>query len=386
MPETSHTRTLIKRALLALTLAALSGCTLFIPREAGIGESVDWADLPGWQSDHIAEAWPALLSQCNRLRKKQPLWKRICSAADKLDHPSDRQVRDFIQRHFEPHEILGSGGAPEGLITGYYEPTLHGSLQPDERYAYPIYRRPESLLIVDLGELYPGLKGKRVRGRLVGNRVIPFYERAAIESDEHPLKGSEILWVDDPYGAFFLQIQGSGRVQLPDGSSVSVGYADQNGHRYVSIGKKLIEWGELTKEEVSLFTIRQWLQEHPERAKTLLNQNPSYVFFVINKHGEKGPRGSLNVPLTPERSLAVDRKVIPLGTPIWLSTTLPAESGAAAQSKPTPYQRLLFAQDTGGAINGAVRADVFFGNGERAERLAGTMKQPGRLYALLPKE
>ncbi|MEJ1296379.1 MAG: MltA domain-containing protein [Candidatus Sedimenticola sp. (ex Thyasira tokunagai)] len=369
---------------MVLTLALLSGCSIFIPKEAGIGEEVSWDDLPGWQEDSVADAWPALLSQCTKLRKKKPGWETICSAADQLQEPTDKQVRTFIREYFQPHEIIGTGGSPDGLITGYYEPTLLGSLEADERFAYPIYARPDSLLIIDLAKQFPSLKGKRVRGRLVGNRVIPYYDRTDIDGSKQPLKGKELLWVDDPHGSFFLQIQGSGRVQLPDGSSINVGYADQNGHQYVSIGKKLIERGELSREEVSLFTIREWLKQHPEQAQGLLNENPSYVFFVLNDNGEQGPRGSLNVPLTAERSAAVDRSRIPLGTPIWLSTTLPTEAGSDEASK--PYQRLLFAQDTGGAINGPVRADVFFGNGELAEHLAGTMKQPGRLFALLPKE
>ena len=361
----------------------LAGCAIFIPKEAGIGEPVGWAALPGWQDDSLAEAWPALLTQCTRLSGADPLWIGICDDARRLEKPNDGEVRTFFEERFQPHEVIGTDGGAEGLITGYYEPTLFGSMQQDDRFAYPLYARPDSLLKIELAELFPSLKGKRVRGRLVGDRVIPFFDRSAIDSGDQPLKGNELLWVDDPYGAFFLQVQGSGRVRLPDGSTVGVGYSDQNGHQYVSIGKRLIEWGELAPEEVSLFTIRRWLEQNPERSKTLLNENPSYVFFIQSDLNEPGPRGSLNVPLTAERSAAVDRARIPLGTPIWLSTTLPTESEADPAAL---YRRLLFAQDTGGAIKGPVRADVFFGNGERAERLAGTMKQPGRLFALLPKE
>ncbi len=381
-PSTLFSAALGRALLLALSLALpLAGCTLFIPPEAGIGRAVDWDELPGWKEDDLAGAWPALLAQCRRLAGKGDGWDGACAAAMELQEPGTAEVRAFFEARFRPHEVIGTDGTPEGLITGYYQPTLFGSLTPDERFAYPLYGPPESLLRVELASLFPELEGKRVRGRLVGNRVVPFYDRAEIDGDGQPLRGNEILWVDDPYDAFFLQVQGSGRVELPDGSSVGVGYADQNGHAYVSIGKRLIEWGELTPEEVSLFTIRRWLAENPERAKALLNENPSYVFFTERDLDEPGPRGSLNIPLTAERSAAVDRKRIPLGTPVWLDTTLPAGDG----DEPAPYRRLLFAQDTGGAIKGPVRADVYFGEGERAERLAGNMKQPGRLFALLPK-
>ncbi|MEW8014627.1 MAG: murein transglycosylase A [Candidatus Sedimenticola endophacoides] len=366
-------------AALLLILVWLPGCTLLMPREAGIGQALSWEALPGWREDDLSQAWPALLSQCRRLAS-EAAWEAVCRHAEALPAPSPGQARHFFQTHFQPHRIIGTGGAEEGLITGYYEPRLRGSLTPDSRYAHPLYGRPESLLTVDLAELFPELKGKRVRGRLVGNRVVPFFDRSEIDTGPGPLKGSEILWVDDPHDAFFLQIQGSGRVELPDGSTVQMGYADQNGHPYVSIGKRLIEWGELQREEVSLPSIRAWLRANPRRATGLLNENPSYVFFTLREDRGEGPRGSLNVPLTRERSAAVDRAVIPLGTPIWLSTTLPGEGAA------TPYRRLLFAQDTGGAINGPVRADVFFGDGTRAERLAGNMKQPGRLFALLPRQ
>jgi membrane-bound lytic murein transglycosylase A len=368
----------LRNTLLAALMLSLSGCGLLVTREAGIGEKLSWSELPGWEQDTHAMAWPALVSQCSKLPKGDEHWERICTAASALSEPTDQQAKGFFETHFVPHAVIGKDGSAEGLITGYYEPLLHGNTRPDERYAFPLYARPDSLLVVDLDELFPELKGKRVRGLLKGNRVVPFYDRAAIDGGAKPLQGKELLWVDDPYAAFFLQVQGSGRVNLPDGSTVKVGYADQNGHQYVSIGKTLIEQGELKREDVSLFTINQWLRDNPDKAQELLNQNPSYVFFHMTEDDGTGPRGSLNVPLTAERSAAVDRSVIPLGTPIWLNTDLPTNGET--------YQRLLFAQDTGGAIKGPVRADVFFGQGQRAEQLAGTMKQSGRLYALLPRE
>lgn len=361
---------------LATLLVFLSGCEHFTKQEAGIGKTIAYTDLPGWQLDQHAQAFTALHKSCPRMLKK-PGWQAICQSADTLNKPDNALAKAFFERHFIPHVLIGENGKREGMITGYYEPLLHGAMQPDERYRYPLYRSPDDMLIVELADLFPELKGKRVRGRLIGNKVVPYYSRAEIEDAETPLQGQELIWVDDRDQLFFLQIQGSGRVELPDGKVIGAGYANQNGHAYVSIGKKLIEMGELKREDVSLFSIKDWLKMNPARAKSLLNENPSYVFFVLNEKVDEGPRGSLNVPLTAERSLAIDPKFIELGNPIWLSTTYPGKD------KQT-LQKLLMAQDTGGAIKGQLRADVFWGTGERAERMAGNMKQRGKMFVLLP--
>jgi len=234
------------------------------------------------------------------------------------------------------------------------------------------------LLVVDLGAIYPQLNGMRLRGKLVGNKVVPYHNRGQLDDDRELLRGAEILWVNSPVDVFFLHVQGSGLVELTDGSVAAVGYANQNGHPYQSIGRVLIEMGELEKDEVTLFTIRDWLKSNPERLNEVLAKNPSYVFFELRDAQVVGPTGSLNVALTPRRSIAVDRKVIPLGAPVWLQTTLPNE----AQS---PLNQLMLAQDTGGAIKGHVRADVFWGRGGEAEEMAGLMKQPGELFVLLPR-
>ena len=263
-------------------------------------------------------------------------------------------------------------------ITGYYEPLLNGSREQSGQYRYPLYGVPEDLLVVDLGAVYPQLKGMRLRGKLVGNRIVPYHDRAQLDDDQQLLEGAELLWVDSPVDVFFLHVQGSGLVQLADGSVVAVGYAEQNGHPYQSIGRALIEMGELQPEEVTLFSIREWLHSNPERMYEVLAQNPSYVFFNLKDTPEDGPVGSLNVVLTPRRSIAVDRNVIPLGAPVWLQTTLPNEDRS-------PLNQLMLAQDTGGAIKGHVRADVFWGRGGEAEEMAGLMKQPGELFVLLPR-
>ncbi len=370
----------LKLILLAFFITLNAGCQHFGEKKAGTGKAVSYAKLPGWQADHHAEALNAVKKSCLKLAQK-PQWNTICTALEQGDFSQDAQAKAFFEQHFSPHPLYAENGKAEGLITGYYEPLLHGSYTADARYRYPLYQSPDDLLIVDLSALYPDLKGKRVRGRLVGNKVLPYYSRAEIDEDTAPLKGQELLWVDDRDQLFFLQIQGSGRIELPDGKVIGAGYANQNGHAYISIGKKLIEMNELKREEVSLFTIKDWLKAHPERATELLNQNPSYVFFTLREDVNEGPRGSLNVPLTAERSLAIDPKFVALGAPIWLDTTYPND-GKHADNR--PFQRLLIAQDTGGAIKGQLRADVFWGTGERAEWLAGNMKQSGRMFILLP--
>ena len=185
-------QTLLK-TLLAILILSLSSCGILIKREAGIGEKLSWSELPGWEQDSHAMAWPALISQCAKLPKKDQRWVQICTAATSVSAPTDQQARDFFETHFVPHEIIGKDGSSNGLITGYYEPTLHGNTQPDERYAFPLYARPDSLLVVDLDELFPELKGKRVRGLLKGNRVVPFYDRADIDGSAKPLKGKELM-------------------------------------------------------------------------------------------------------------------------------------------------------------------------------------------------
>jgi membrane-bound lytic murein transglycosylase A len=359
-------------AIAALALSGLvSGCAVFAPAP-GIGKEIVWRKLPGWRADRHAEAWPALIAQCAVLAAR-PDWERVCVEAREIATPDDNQAREFFERHFAPHRMHNDRGRRDGLITGYYEPVLDGSLTRSERFRFPVEGRPGDLLNIELGELYPDLKGRRLRGRLDGHRVVPYASRSEIETRALP-DSAAIAWVDDPVALFFLQIQGSGRVRLEDGTEIAVGYEDQNGHPYVAIGRVLIERGALARDQVNLFSIREWLHVHPEEAVEVMRANPSYVFF--RKRDAAGAVGALGVPLAPARSIAVDPRYTTLGFPVWLDTALPDE---------TPWQRLMFAQDTGGAIRGPVRADIFFGDGSEAERLAGTMKNEGRIYVLVPK-
>lgn len=367
----------IARLFLCLIFASLLSACASWQHGPGVGASLRWSQVPGWQEDRHAEAWPALLQTC-KVRGTSAEWAGLCQAAAVLGAPDDQTAKTFFETWFVPHRVVAADGGRDGLITGYYEPVLRGSPVKTERFRYPIYQPPDDLLTIDLGDLYPELRGRPVRGRLDGNRVVPYHSRADIEQARDRLAGQELLWVEDPVALFFLQIQGSGRVQLPTGEQFAVGYADQNGHPYVALGKCLIEKGVLEPKDVTLQSIRAWLTANPTEAERMLNCNPSYIFFRPRDISpEQGPIGALNVPLTAKRSIAVDPGHISLGSPVWLDTV---EPGTEA-----PLRRLVFAQDTGGAIRGPVRADLFCGQGETAEALAGTMKQRGRLIVLLPK-
>lgn len=351
------------------------------PQPPTLSEPVAWSKVPGWQNDQLQEAWPALNSNCRALAHKQPVWQAICADAESLPNPPDvASARAFFEKHFTAHQLSMLEGGQEGLLTGYYEPLLMGNFTPNERFKYPLYKTPSDMLTLDLASVVPELKDKRVRGRLIeGNKVVPYYARAEIDGLTKPLAGQELVWVDSREDAFFLQIQGSGRVQLPDGSLVAVNYDNQNGHPYLAIGKPMQEWGMLEAGKVNMFTIKQWLREHPDQADRVYNANPSYVFFKLRDQVETGPLGSLGVPLTAERSLAVDRKMIELGSVLWVDTTYP-------DGNQVPLQKLVFAQDTGGAIKGSLRGDFFFGTGKVAEQRAGLMARKMRLYLLKPKQ
>jgi membrane-bound lytic murein transglycosylase A len=350
------------------------------PTKAKTLDAVNWTEVTGWTEDEPRAAWDAFLRSCNRL-KAQSAWRETCTLAEQL--PVSASVRAFFETHFLPYRVANADGNVRGLATGYYEPLLRGSRRKEGAYRFPLYAAPEDLLIVDLSEINPELKHMRLRGRLEGRRVVPYHARAEIERGLPALAGKELLWVDDAVDLFFLQIQGSGRVRLPSGELVRIAYADQNGQPYKSIGRYLVEQGELKLEQASMQGIKTWGAANPARLEALLNQNPSYVFFRempgadAQNAGSSGPLGSLGVPLTPERSIAVDPRHIPLGAPVFLATTWP--------NSPQPLARLMLAQDTGGAIRGAVRADFFWGFGEAAGAQAGRMRQEARMWVLLPR-
>jgi len=371
-------------ALTVFLLAALSGCvTPRKPLEAPSApyQAVNWSQIDGWSDDSTHEVWSAFLNSC-KARGSRPEWLAVCAAAKQQTIIDPAGARHFFEAQFTAYRLLKDKDTQRardtGLITGYYEPLLYGARSPAPTFTVALYAPPDDLLTIDLADLYPELKGKTLRGRLQGKKVVPYYSRA--ELDNSPLlNGKELVWVDNALDAFYLQVQGSGRVQLIDGQTIRLAYADQNGHPYRSIGRYLVDKGELTVVQATAEGIRSWIETHPARTHEVLDSNPSMVFFreeaIVDPN--EGPKGALGVPLTPGRSLAVDPSYIPLGAPVFLATTYPATD--------TPLRRLMMAQDTGGAIKGRVRADFFWGFGKPAQEAAGRMRQDGQLWLLWPK-
>lgn len=341
-------------------------------------QAADWSDLPGWAADPVEEAWPAFLASC-RAVSRQVVWRPVCDAARGLgETPGAAAVRRFFEARLSPWRVLNADGSREGLVTGYYEPLIKGSRSRSKSYPWPIHGVPDDLLTIDLGDVFPDLKGQRVRGRLAGNRVVPYYTRAEVARQADRFSGKTLLYAEDAVELFFLQVQGSGRVQLPDGSVVRLAYGDANGHPYQSIGRWLVDKGEMRLEQASMEGIKSWARANPGRLQEMLNANPSYIFFREVAQSGGGPVGALGQPLTEGRSLAVDPRSIPLGAPVFLATTQPNSA--------QPLRRLMLAQDTGSAIKGGVRGDFFWGFGAEAGALAGRMRQKGEMWVLWPRD
>ncbi len=332
--------------------------------------------MRGWAADDHAAAIPALRRSCERImvqpaeRSAGPRpefgrigdWQPICAALAQTGVLDRIAARDFFETHFRPYQVAGPDGY-DGLFTGYFEASLRGARRPDARYRHPLYRLP------------PELKN--------GAKPDGFPDRAAIAGGALAGRGLELVWVDDPVDAFFLHIQGSGRVALADGSAMRVGYAGQNGHPYFAIGRALIDRGEVPKDRMSMQAIRDWLADHPDQADALMHMNASYIFF--RELDGEGPIGAQGVALTPERSLAVDRTLFAYGLPVWLDTDLGGFLGGEPPPSGLPLRQLMIAQDTGGAIRGAVRGDVFWGHGPEAADRAGRMRDPGHMWVLVPR-
>lgn len=353
-----------------------------------------FAALDGWDADAHGEALAALKKSCAKIltlpgqrtlgdnpsvpggRVKD--WQPVCRAVDAVADTDHAGAKRFFEAWFTPYEVRDAqnAAAPEsGLFTGYYVPQLNGTWVRGGRYQTPLLARPDDLVSVSLGQFDDELGGNTIWGRVEGGRLKPYPDRKAIESGALGDKARPIVWVDSAVDAFFLHVQGSGQVKFADGTVRQVGFAGKNGRTYKSIGRELINRGEIPAERLTMDAIRDWVDARPAAGQELLQSNPSYVFFRL-LDGD-GPLGAQGVALTGGRSLAVDRRFMPLGAPVWLETNDPLDAAK-------PFNRLMVAQDTGGAIRGVVRGDIFFGAGDLATRQAGNMKRPGRYFLLLP--
>jgi membrane-bound lytic murein transglycosylase A len=376
------------RLLPLFLLTLLVACTPPKKEDQMRVEATTYEDMPTWNNDDQSQALAAFVRSCDQLQKLPPnkpvgnfpeaatavTWYIICEAARSTPTNNPDAARLFFEIWFSPYNVYNNE-EPEGMFTGYYEIELEGSTTPSDYYSVPIYAQPENMVKVNLQDFSPEKKGV-LKGTIQDGWLKPLPERAAIEDGALKNKATILAYAHDPVEVFFLHIQGSGRIRLEDGSIMRIGYAEQNGHEYTAIGKVLIDEYGADPVQMSADYIRTWLKENPSKAREVLDRNASYVFFRLLE--EESPVGAQGVPLTPERSLAVDKRYLPYGVPVWIQTTLPDQSR-------TPYDRLLIAQDTGGAIKGVVRGDVFFGAGERASTLAGNMKQRGRYTVLLPR-
>ncbi len=354
---------MLRKSLIISLLLVLSACA---EKDRFEAKPIQFSELSGWPQEDFVSALASFKSSCPILAKKSrpttsgsdisvtsSVWSSLCEEAQNIE--TNAQAKEFFEKRFTPYRIANNG-REKGLFTGYYEPVLYGSLHKKGDFKYPIYASPPEL---------------------ADNK--PYYTRAEIDRGALAKRGLELVWVDDPVMLFFMQIQGSGRVRLKDGREIRVGYADQNGQPYVSLGKIMGDEGYIPKDEVNFFTIRKWLYQNPRKAMEIMQRNPSYVFFRIVDKPEVV--GAIGAPLTSKRSIAIDNNYIPYGLPLYMETELPNRSGGN-----TPFRRIMIAQDTGGAIKSPVRADIFFGAGEEAEYMAGYMKNKGMYSLLVPKE
>lgn len=381
------------RLLAFFAVFALISCeSTELPKTQDAGKSVtlksvNFNNLPHWPRVS-PQSLVAFDKSCKRILKRGENtsfgkldqagtygdWQDACAALPSVDRTNGQAMARFFETYFTPYQVL-NGNDSTGLFTGYYEASLNGSRVKTDQFNIPLHLRPDDLVMVQLGEFRDDLKGRRIAGRVIDGKLKPYETREDIVDGQWPHNNEVLIWVDSAVDAFFVQIQGSGIVTMQDGSTMRIGYAGQNGHPYYAIGRELIKRGALTKDKVSMQSIRSWLEGNPRQAAQVMNTNKSYVFFRELK-GE-GPIGGEGIALTAGHSLAIDRSLLPYGAPMWVNIDYPDNK--------TPIHRLMIAQDTGGAIRGPVRGDVFWGYGERAEYHAGQMKADGQYWIFLPK-
>jgi len=401
MKKTDRCSLTLKRFTLGMVIIMATGCALFPPPPVkpgatlirlsvqdypdfsdglfldnlsyGIGKSLEYLDkVPAERTFRFGEDTYSALHLIRSLESLRAFVET---------RPGPAAVNRFIADQYRVYQSSGGPESGQVLFTGYYEPHLKGSLTPDDRYRYPVHAMPGDLMVIDLSPFSEALKGKRIVGRLQDNTVVPYPDRQAIEADMGFVqKAPPLAWVDDRVDLFFLQIQGSGRIYLTNGSFIRVHYHGSNGQPYRSIGRLLIDQGKIPAEEMSMQRLKTYLQAHPDEVDAVLNYNPSYVFF---KTETSGPIGAIGVDLTPGRSVAVDRRVFPMAAPAFLQTQIPVVDGNGRIDRWMDFSVFALNQDTGGAIRGPGRVDIFWGDGPYAQIAAGHMQHKGSFYLLV---
>ena len=355
-------------------------------------EPLTFDGLEGWTTDDHVAAFSTFLSSCRAIVRRSRPPHEAMSLRLALEHVCQRALREksleadkaraFFETNFRPLRISRLGET-QGLLTGYFEPVVDGSRFPTREFVIPMYRRPDDLVVPGRTIAGPFPNKGEVKRRLPNGELVPYYDRGEIEDGALDGRHLEICWLRDPFAAFSIHIQGSARVRLEDGLTLRIGYDGWNGHTYVPVGRILIERNIVPRDEMSMERIRQWMREHPEEARELRRRNQSFVFFRVTGLGDEGETvGGEGVRLTPWRSIAVDVPMHTYGTPFFLEAQLPLDSVSAR----TPFRRLMIAQDTGSAITGPARADIFFGSGDEAGRVAGRVRHLGRFAMLVPRE
>jgi membrane-bound lytic murein transglycosylase A len=369
-------------ALIVMASALVAACTQTPQQpvkppapETARYQAMPFDALPGWSRAALSPSLRAFLNGCPRITSGA--LSRVCALGQAVPKGDEAAARQFFESAFTPYALVSSEGPDSGLVTGYYEPIIEGSRWYNAISRYPIFGVPDDLIAVDLASLIPETRNLRLRGRVEGRRLVPYPSRAEIDARGPSYPAPVIAWTADPVALFFLHIQGSGQVRLDGGERIRVGYADQNGHPYRSLGRYLVDRGDMPLEQASMQGIQAWAAANPAKLQEALNANPSYVFFRELPVSEDGPVGALGTALTAGHSLAVDRRFVPLGAPVYLATTYPLSEER--------LERLMAAQDVGGAIRGVVRADFFWGTGAEAGAAAGRMRQQGRMWLLWPR-
>lgn len=357
-------------------------------------QKTSFTKLKHWKNDNHLEALNTFQNSCTKILAHNPHdifahslphsgqysdWQEICKALENIPKNNTELARKFFEAWFVPYKVKNNFYS-KGLFTGYYLPEISASFKKDKKYHVPIYGVPKDLVKVNLGLFNPTLKGKKIIGRLNNNILYPYPERKIINKENFNKDAPVLLWANNPVDVFFAQIQGSALVQLPNHTKILIGYAESNGQPYTAIGKVLLEQKALLPNNVTMQSIRDWLAKHPEKIQTILNHDASYVFFRLLN--QAAPLGAQGIPLTASRSLAIDLRYLSLGLPIWLKTTIPDVNS----TKKIPFHQLMIAQDTGGAIRGVVRGDVYWGEGEKAAKIAGQMQSKGQYWILLPRK